>query len=158
MAVGDIQVTFIGNLTGDPELRFTPSGVAVANFTVACTPRNLDKNTNEWKDGETTFLRCQVWRTYAENVAESLTRGTRVIVTGRLRQRNYETKEGEKRTSIDIDVDDVGPVLRNATAKISKNAGSSAAGGRPADNGSEDPWASQAPASAWGAPSEEPPF
>jgi len=158
MAVGDIQVTFIGNLTSDPELRFTPSGVAVANFTVACTPRNFDKNTNEWKDGETTFLRCQVWRTYAENVAESLTRGTRVVVTGRLRQRNYETKEGEKRTSIDIDVDDVGPVLRNATAKISKNAANSAAGGRPADSGSEDPWASQAPATAWGAPTEEPPF
>lgn len=157
MAVGDIQVTFIGNLTGDPELRFTPSGVAVANFTVACTPRTLDKTTNEWKDGETTFLRCQVWRTYAENVAESLTRGTRVIVTGRLRQRNYETKEGEKRTSIDIDVDDVGPVLRNATAKISKNSGSSASGGR-ANEGSEDPWASQSAASAWGAPTEEPPF
>ena len=114
MAVGDIQVTFVGNLTSDPELRFTPSGAAVANFTVACTPRTLDKQTNEWKDGETTFLRCQVWRQYAENVAESLTRGARVIVTGRLKQRSYETKEGEKRTAIEVDVEDIGPEIGRA--------------------------------------------
>lgn len=165
MALGDIQVTFIGNLTGDPELRFTPSGAAVANFTVACTPRALDKNTNEWKDGETTFLRCQVWRQYAENVAESLTRGTRVMVTGRLKQRNYETKEGEKRTSIEVDVDDIGPVLRNATAKITKTSGAGSAapagGGFAASPANDDPWSAPQPASggAWGGQSmDEPPF
>ena len=164
MALGDIQVSFIGNLTSDPELRFTASGVAVANFTVACTPRTLDKNTNEWKDGETTFLRCQVWRQYAENVAESLTRGTRVMVTGRLKQRSYETKEGEKRTSLDVEVDDIGPVLRNATAKITKSAGGASAGGRPGSDSvgtpADDPWASPAAAGgAWGGASvDEPPF
>ena len=158
MAAGDTTITMIGNLVDDPELRFTPSGAAVAKFRVASTPRYLDKATYEWKDGESLFLQCQIWRQAAENVAESLTKGMRVILSGRLKQRSYETKEGEKRTSIDIDVDDVGPVLRNATAKISKNAGGSAAAGRPADTGSEDPWASQAPASAWGAPTEEPPF
>ena len=161
MAVGDIQVTFIGNLTGDPELRFTPSGVAVANFTVACTPRTLDKNTNEWKDGETTFLRCQVWRQYAENVAESLTRGARVIVTGRLKQRSYETKEGEKRTAIEVDVEDIGPALRNATAKITKSAGgpSSAPGSSAGSAVNDDPWAQPVAGGAWGGqPMDEPPF
>jgi len=162
MAVGDIQVTFVGNLTSDPELRFTPSGAAVANFTVACTPRSLDKVTNEWKDGETTFLRCQVWRQYAENVAESLTKGARVIVTGRLKQRSYETKEGEKRTSIEVDVEDIGPALRNATAKVSKSSGGAAAGGRPASDSApaDDPWAAPASAGgAWGGQSaDEPPF
>lgn len=162
MALGDVQVTFIGNLTADPELRFTPSGAAVANFTVACTPRTLDKNTNEWKDGETTFLRCQVWRQYAENVAESLTRGTRVIVTGRLKQRNYETKEGEKRTAIEVDVDDIGPVLRNAKVKVERNSGGGASfGSGSAPAAQDDPWAS-APAAnaggAWGGAGDEPPF
>ena len=118
MAQGDVVVTVVGNLTGDPELRFTPNGAAVASFTVASTTRVLDKGTNEWKDGDTMFLRCSVWRQYAENVAESLTKGTRVIVTGRLKQRSYETKEGEKRSVVELDVDDVGPALRNATAKV----------------------------------------
>ncbi len=140
MAQGDIQVTIVGNLTADPELRFTPSGQAVANFTVASTTRLLDKQTNEWKDGDTVFMRCAVWRQYAENVAESLTRGTRVIVTGRLKQRSYETKEGEKRTVVEMDVDDVGPALKNATAKVTKVArqgGGGFGGGAPSD----DPWA-----------------
>jgi len=153
MAQGDVVVTVIGNLTGDPELRFTPNGQAVASFTVASTTRMLDKATNEWKDGDTLFLRCSVWRQYAENVAESLTKGTRVLVTGRLKQRSYETKEGEKRTVVEMDVDDVGPALRNATAKVSRvtrtdsgyNGGGSAAQ-------SEDPWAAPAPAG------DEPPF
>jgi len=161
MAVGDIQVTFVGNLTSDPELRFTPSGAAVANFTVACTPRALDKTTNEWKDGETTFLRCQVWRQYAENVAESLTRGARVIVTGRLKQRSYETKEGEKRTAIEVDVEDIGPALRNATAKITKTGGGAAGGSAPAAAAAstDDPWATPATGGSWGgAAMDEPPF
>ena len=161
MAVGDIQVTFVGNLTSDPELRFTPSGAAVANFTVACTPRSLDKQTNEWKDGETTFLRCQVWRQYAENVAESLTRGARVIVTGRLKQRSYETKEGEKRTAIEVDVEDIGPALRNATVKVTKaSGGSSAAPGSSAGSAVVDaPWATPVSGGSWGGqPTDEPPF
>ena len=153
MAQGDVVVTVIGNLTGDPELRFTPNGQAVASFTVASTTRMLDKTTNEWKDGDTLFLRCSVWRQYAENVAESLTKGTRVLVTGRLKQRSYETKEGEKRTVVEMDVDDVGPALRNATAKVSRVArtDSGYTGGGSAGP-SEDPWA--APASA----GDEPPF
>src|SRR3978361_1619192 len=109
---GDTIMTVIGNLTADPELRFTPSGAAVANFTVASTPRTLDRATNEWKDGEALFLRCSIWRQAAENVAESLTRGARVVVPGRLRQRSFETKEGEKRTVIELDVDEIGPSLR----------------------------------------------
>ena len=122
MAQGDINVTVVGNLTDDPELRFTPSGAAVANFTIASNSRFLDKTTNEWKDGEPVFMRCSVWRQYAENVAESLTRGTRVIATGRLKQRTYETREGEKRTVIELEVDDVGPALRTRTAKVTKVA------------------------------------
>src|SRR5881409_4071447 len=106
---GETIITVVGNLTADPELRFTPSGAAVANFTVASTPRTFDKNTNEWKDGEALFLRCSVWRQAAENVAESLTRGARVIVTGRLKQRSYETREGEKRTVVELEVDEIGP-------------------------------------------------
>ncbi|MCH8627445.1 single-stranded DNA-binding protein [Arsenicicoccus piscis] len=117
---GETVITVIGNLTQDPELRFTPSGAAVANFTVASTPRTFDRQSNEWKDGETLFLRCSVWREAAENVAESLTRGTRVIVSGRLKSRSYETKEGEKRTVIEMDVDEVGPSLRYATAKVTR--------------------------------------
>src|SRR4051794_18870374 len=117
---GDTVITIIGNLTADPELRFTPSGAAVANFTVASTPRQFDRQSNEWKDGETLFMRCSVWRDAAENVAESLQRGTRVIVSGRLTQRSYETKEGEKRTVVEMEVDEVGPSLRYATAKVNR--------------------------------------
>ena len=152
MAQGDVLVTVVGNLTGDPELRFTPNGQAVASFTVASTTRVLDRTTNEWKDGDTMFLRCSVWRQYAENVAESLTKGTRVIVTGRLKQRSYETKEGEKRSVVELDVDDVGPALRNATAKVTRAArgeGGSSSFSAPTD----DPWAA-APASS----NDEPPF
>src|SRR5690349_5379690 len=129
MAAGDTQITIAGNLVDDPELRFTPSGQPVAKFRVASTPRFLDKNTNEWKDGDSLFLTCNVWRQAAENVAESLTRGMRVIVSGRLRQRSYETKEGEKRTVYEIEVDDVGPSLRNASAKVNRVARSGGDGG-----------------------------
>jgi single-strand DNA-binding protein len=165
MAAGDVTVTVVGNLTNDPELRFTPSGAAVASFTVASTPRYLDKNTNEWKDGDALFLRCSVWRQAAENIAESLTRGARVIVTGRLKQRSFETKEGEKRTVVELDVDEVGPSLRYATAKVTKasrgggggggfgGGGSSYGGGAPAD---DDPWSTPAPSG--GGMTDEPPF
>src|SRR5664279_5147329 len=146
MAQGDILITIIGNLTGDPELRFTPSGAAVASFTVASSSRVMDKQTNEWKDGDTTFLRCNVWRQYAENVAESLQRGMRVLVNGRLKQRSYETKEGEKRTVYEVEVDDVGPALRYATAKVTKvsrGGGGFGGGGGSGFEGApaEDPWA-----------------
>ena len=168
MAAGDTQITIAGNLVDDPELRFTPSGQPVAKFRVASTPRFLDKNTNEWKDGDSLFLTCNVWRQAAENVAESLTRGTRVIVSGRLRQRSYETKEGEKRTVYEVEVDDVGPSLRNASAKGNKIArngsgGSGGGGGRPSGGqgsqgggggGDSDPWASDGPGSF----TDEPPF
>ncbi|HLZ38866.1 MAG TPA: single-stranded DNA-binding protein, partial [Mycobacteriales bacterium] len=117
---GETLITIVGNITNDPELRFTPSGAAVANFTVASTPRTFDRQANEWKDGETLFLRCSIWREAAENVAESLQRGMRVIVTGRLKSRSFETKEGERRTVIELDVDEVGPSLRYATAKVTK--------------------------------------
>src|SRR3978361_1517479 len=126
---GETVITVVGNLTADPELRFTPSGAAVASFTIASTPRSFDKNTNEWKDGEALFLRCSVWRQAAENVAESLQRGTAVIVQGRLKQRSYETKEGEKRTVYELDVDEVGPSLRWATAKVTKASRSGGGGG-----------------------------
>ena len=126
---GDTVITVIGNITGDPELRFTPSGAAVANFTVASTPRQFDRQANEWKDGETLFMRCSVWRDAAENVAESLQRGTRVIVSGRLKSRSYETKEGEKRTVIEMEVDEVGPSLRYATAKVNKTQRGGGGGG-----------------------------
>src|ERR671911_1513768 len=129
MAAGDVTITVIGNLTDDPELRFTPSGAAVAKFRMASTPRYLDKQTNEWKDGESLFLTCNVWRQAAENVAESLQRGMRVIVQGRLKQRSYETKEGEKRTVYEVEVDELGPSLRNATAKVNKVQRSGAGGG-----------------------------
>ena len=138
MAAGDTQITMAGNLVDDPELRFTPAGQPVARFRVASTPRYLDKNTNEWKDGDSLFLTCNVWRQAAENVAESLTRGTRVIVSGRLRQRSYETKEGEKRTVYEVEVDDVGPSLRNASAKVNRVArnGSGGSGGSAGPGGS----------------------
>jgi len=126
---GDTVITIIGNITGDPELRFTPSGAAVANFTVASTPRQFDRTSNEWKDGETLFMRCSVWRDAAENVAESLQRGTRVLVSGRLKSRSYETKEGEKRTVIELDVDEVGPSLKYATAKVNRTQRGSGGGG-----------------------------
>ncbi|HTR69155.1 MAG TPA: single-stranded DNA-binding protein [Mycobacteriales bacterium] len=161
MAAGDTNITLIGNLVDDPELRFTPSGAAVAKFRIASTPRYLDRATNEWKDGESLFLSCNVWRQAAENVAESLQRGMRVIVSGRLKQRSYETKEGEKRTVFEVEVDEVGPSLRNATAKVVKAArsgggtysgGGSTGGGTPND----DPWATPAPSG--GGLSDEPPF
>lgn len=159
MAAGDIAVTVVGNLTNDPELRFTPSGAAVASFTVASSSRYLDKATNEWKDGDPVYLRCSVWRQYAENVAESLTKGTRVIVTGRLKQRSYETREGEKRTVMEVEVDDVGPALRYATAKVNRvqrqgggfgDSGGASSAGAPVD----DPWAT----GGGGAAYDEPPF
>jgi len=130
---GDTQITIVGNLTADPELKFTPSGAAVANFTIASTPRQFDRATNEWKDGDTLFLRCSIWREAAENVAESLTKGARVIAQGNLVQRSYDTNEGEKRTVVELQVDEIGPSLRYATAKVTKKAASGNGGGaRPA--------------------------
>ncbi|WP_320536980.1 single-stranded DNA-binding protein [Pseudarthrobacter sp. IC2-21] len=131
---GETTITVIGNLTNDPELRFTPSGSAVANFTIASTPRTFDRQSNEWKDGETLFLRAAVWREAAENVAESLTKGMRVIVSGRLKSRSYETKEGEKRTVIELEVDEIGPSLRYANAKVNRTQRS---GGGGAGNGAQ---------------------
>ena len=154
----------IGNLVDDPELRFTPSGAAVAKFRVASTPRYLDKATNEWKDGESLFLQCQIWRQAAENVAESLTKGMRVILSGRLKQRSYETKEGENRTVFEVEVDEVGPSLRNATAKVTRTqrAGGGQAAAPAADSFNDDPWAaaSTSPAGGgWGtSTTDEPPF
>jgi single-strand DNA-binding protein len=168
---GDTTITVVGNLTDDPELRFTPSGAAVAKFRVASTPRFMDKASGEWKDGEPLFLACNIWRDAAEHVAESLQRGSRVIVTGRLRQRSYETREGEKRTVIELEVDEIGPSLRYATAKVQKMArsggasgggfgasggggtggGGAGGGGRSQGSGGgnnfDDPWATAAPAS-----------
>jgi single-strand DNA-binding protein len=177
MAAGDTPITVVGNLVADPELRFTPSGQPVATFRVASTPRIRDNASGEWKDGDSLFLSCNVWRQAAENVAESLQRGMRVIVTGRLRQRNYETKEGEKRTVYEVEVDDVGPSLRNASAKVNRASRGSGEGGfgggnrGGGGNGSysggqgssgggstsknEDPWASD---TSGGGYSDEPPF
>ncbi|WP_042366694.1 single-stranded DNA-binding protein [Streptacidiphilus neutrinimicus] len=179
---GETVITLVGNLVDDPELRFTPSGAAVAKFRIASTPRTFDRQTNEWKDGESLFLTCNVWRQPAENVAESLQRGMRVIVQGRLRQRSYETKEGEKRTVFEVEVDEVGPSLRSATAKVTRAQRSGGPGGGfgggqqgggygggqqgggwgggSQSGPSEDPWASSAPAGGgqqgggggWGAP------
>jgi single-strand DNA-binding protein len=126
---GETVITVVGNLTADPELRFTPNGAAVANFTIAATPRVLDRASNEWKDGEALFLRCSIWRQAAEHVAESLTKGARVIVQGRLKQRSYETREGEKRTVIELEVDEIGPSLRYATAKVNRAARGGGQGG-----------------------------
>ena len=165
MAAGDTNLTMIGNLVSDPELRFTPSGAAVAKFTVASTPRYLDKNTNEWKDGDSLFLQCQIWRQAAENVAESLTKGMRVIVSGRLKQRSYETKEGEKRTVFEVEVDEVGPSLRNATAKVTKTARQAGGGYTPAASeattlSTDDPWSAAPVGGGWSTtPSDDtPPF
>ncbi|WP_433681561.1 single-stranded DNA-binding protein [Nocardia sp. CA-119907] len=175
---GDTVITVIGNLTADPELRFTPAGAAVANFTVASTPRVFDRNSNEWKDGEALFLRCNIWREAAENVAESLTRGARVIVSGRLKQRSYETREGEKRTVVELEVDEVGPSLRYATAKVAKASRGGGGGGgfgsggggnfAPAGGGGgsrsggadDDPWGSAPAAGSFGGSrvDDEPPF
>jgi single-strand DNA-binding protein len=175
---GETVITVIGNLTGDPELRFTPSGAAVANFTVASTPRTFDRQSNEWKDGETLFLRCSIWREAAESVAESLTKGTRVIATGRLVQRSYDTREGEKRTVVELQVDEVGPSLRYATAKVTRTQRSGGGGGGFGGGGGggfggggggsyggnaggggqqDDPWATPAGGSGGGY-SDEPPF
>jgi single-strand DNA-binding protein len=177
MAAGDTQITVVGNLVDDPELRFTPAGQPVARFRVASTPRFRDNATGEWKDGDSLFLTCNVWRQAAENVAESLQRGMRVIVSGRLRQRQYETKEGEKRTVYEVEVDDVGPSLRNASAKVNRVSRSGSGGGFGGQGGGQggqggqgggysggqgsnggnraadsDPWASD------GGYSDEPPF
>jgi single-strand DNA-binding protein len=162
---GETVITVVGNLTADPELRFTSSGAAVASFTVASTPRTFDRQSGEWKDGEALFMRCSIWRQAAENVAESLTRGARVVVQGRLKQRSFETKEGEKRTVVELDVDEIGPSLRYATAKVNKvsrgsggggfGGGQSSGGGAPAD----DPWGSAPAAGGAGSGfSDEPPF
>ena len=170
---GDTTITVVGNLTADPELRFTPSGAAVANFTVASTPRIYDRQAGEWKDGEALFLRCNIWREAAENVAESLTRGARVIVTGRLKQRSFETREGEKRTVVEVEVDEIGPSLRYATAKVNKasrsgsggggfGSGSSGGGDRGASRSSEqpkdDPWGSAPASGSFSGGDDEPPF
>ncbi|QOP64949.1 ssDNA-binding protein [Arthrobacter phage Brynnie] len=171
---GETTITVIGNLTNDPELRFTPSGSAVANFTIASTPRTFDRQSNEWKDGETLFLRASIWREAAENVAESLTKGMRVIVSGRLKSRSYETKEGEKRTVIELEVDEIGPSLRYAQAKVQRvqrsggqgsggggNWGGGQGAGAPSAAGGDDPWATPGVSNAggWGnGPDAEPPF
>ena len=184
---GETTITVIGNLVDDPELRFTPSGAPVANFRIASTPRTFDRQANEWKDGDALFLSCSVWRQAAENVAESLQRGMKVIVQGRLKQRQYETREGEKRTVVELEVDEVGPSLAFATAKVVRASRSGGGGGggysggggqggqsRPPASGGNDPWATPAPQGGqggggqaapagdpWGAPgagSDEPPF
>ena len=154
---GETVITVVGNLVDDPELRFTPSGAAVANFRIASTPRTFDRQANEWKDGEALFLSCSVWRQAAENVAESLTRGMRVVVQGRLKRARYETREGEKRTVFEIEVEEVGPSLKYATAKVTKASRSSSGGGGGygggAPQGGDDPWATPgagAPAPAQG--------
>lgn len=155
---GETVITVVGNLTADPELRFTPAGKAVANLTIASTPRTFDRQSGEWQDGDALFLRCAVWGKPGENVAETLTRGMRVMAQGRLRQRSYETREGEKRTVVELDVDEIGPSLRYATAKVTKEArggGSSAPrSSRPAN---DDPWGSAPPAGR-PADDDEPPF
>ncbi|RKR92830.1 single-strand binding protein [Micromonospora pisi] len=163
---GDTTITIIGNLTDDPELKFTPNGAAVANFRVASTPRFMDRTTNEWKDGEPLFMQCKVWNQPAEHVAESLKRGDRVIVSGRLKQRSYETREGEKRTVIELEVDEIGPSLRYATASVQKmsrsggGGGGQARGAAPAQGGSmNDPWAHQeSQGGSGGNFDENPPF
>lgn len=155
---GETIITVVGNLTADPELRFTPNGAAVASFTVASTPRTFDRQAQEWRDGETLFMRCSIWREAAEHVAESLTKGMRVIVQGRLEQRSFETREGEKRTVIEMQVDEVGPSLRYATAKVTRAQRGNAGFGQqqPAGGQSNDPWATAAtPGDGF---SDQPPF
>jgi len=168
---GETVITVVGNLTADPELRYTQAGLAVANFTIASTPRTFDRASNDWKDGEALFLRASVWREFGEHVAGSLTKGSRVIVTGRLKQRSYETKEGEKRTSFEIEVDEIGPSLRYATAQITRTSsreGGSGGGAGGASRGqvADEPWAASAPAESasgdvWNTPgsyNDETPF
>ncbi len=178
---GDTLITIVGNLTADPELRFTPSGAAVASFTIASTPRSFDRQTNEWKDGETLFMRCSAWREAAENVAESLTKGTAVIAQGRLQQRSFETREGEKRTVVEMQVDEIGPSLRRATAKVTRASRGGGGGGFGGGGGgqqggwgqqsgsqqSDDPWATgpsggqsagQQSGGFGGGSNDEPPF
>jgi len=161
---GETVITVVGNLTADPELRYTQNGVAVANFTIASTPRMYDRASGEWKDGEALFLRASVWRDFAEHVANSLTKGARVIASGRLRQRSYETKEGEKRTSIELEVDEIGPSLRYATASVTRVASNRAGGAVAADDqwsapqaggATQDPWATPGVEAA---PSDDVPF
>jgi|SRR5579884_789901 len=158
MSYGETVITIVGNLTDDPELRFTPSGAAVANFTIASTPRTFDKTTNEWKDGDALFLRASIWRQYAENVAETLIKGMRVIATGRLKQRSYEDREGVKRTVVELDVEEIGPSLKCATAKVTKTTRSTATTNGP---GGTDAWATAGAPSGggWGGSAgDEPPF
>jgi single-strand DNA-binding protein len=172
---GETVITVVGNLTSDPELRYTQNGLAVANFTIASTPRSFDRASNDWKDGEALFLRASVWREFAEHVAGSLTKGSRVIVTGRLKQRSYETKEGEKRTSFEIEVDEIGPSLRYATAQVTRTSssreggaggGAGGAGGGGRGQVADEPWAASAPAESasgdvWNTPgsyNDETPF
>lgn len=163
---GETPITVIGNLTSDPEIRFNPSGSAVANFTIASTPRTLDRQSNEWKDGETLFLRASIWREAAENVAESLTKGMRVIAQGRLKSRTYDTKEGEKRTVMELEIDEIGPSLRYANAKVNRTQRNGNAPGQQQSNqGQQQPWGnqqqqSQPPANQWGngGADNEPPF
>jgi single-strand DNA-binding protein len=152
---GETIITVVGNLTADPELRYTQSGLAVANFTIASTPRTFDRQANEWKDGEALFLRASCWREFAEHVAGSLTKGTRVIASGRLKQRSYETKEGEKRTSIELEIDEIGPSLRYATASVTRaqsnrGVGGGSYGGGGGSSQSDDAWAPSAPAQSSG--------
>ncbi|SHG74702.1 single-stranded DNA-binding protein [Streptoalloteichus hindustanus] len=155
---GDTVITVIGNITADPELRFTPSGAAVAHFTIASTPRAFDRHSGEWRDGETLFLRCSLWQQPAENAAESLTRGTRVLAQGRLAQRSYETKDGAKRTVVELVVDEIGPSLRHATAKVTKTTRSTSDTTTMSTTSTSDPWTSAPPTpSAAGLP-DEPPF
>jgi single-strand DNA-binding protein len=170
---GETVITVVGNLTSDPELRYTQNGLAVANFTIASTPRSFDRASNDWKDGDALFLRASVWREFAEHVAGSLTKGSRVIATGRLKQRSYETKEGEKRTSIELEVDEIGPSLRYATAQVTRTSSSregGAGGGGNSGGGrgqvADEPWAASAPSEpavgdVWNTPgsySDETPF
>lgn len=159
---GETVITVVGNLTDDPELRYTPSGAAVAKFRVASTPRTFDKASGEWRDGEALFLSCNAWRQLAENVAETLSRGTRVVVQGRLRQRSYETREGEKRTVFEMEVDEIGPSLKFATAKVQRaSRGGGGGGGGGGGAASDDPWASATPAGGGakrGGFDDEPPF
>ncbi|MBK4140857.1 single-stranded DNA-binding protein [Corynebacterium macginleyi] len=179
MAQGDTNITVVGNIVADPELRFTPAGAAVANFRVASTPRRYNSQTNQWEDGEAMFLTCNVWRQAAENVAETLSKGMRIIVTGRLKQRSFQTREGENRTVFEIDVDEVGPSLKYATAQVNRNpreGGNFSGGGQQQRSNSsnqggfegqqqqqnqapaDDPWNSAPPAGGFGGADSEPPF
>ncbi|GHF21534.1 single-stranded DNA-binding protein [Pseudolysinimonas yzui] len=166
---GETIITVVGNLTADPELRYTQNGLAVANFTIASTPRTFDRQANDWKDGEALFLRASCWREFAEHVAGSLTKGSRVVATGRLKQRSYDDRDGNKRTAIELEVDEIGPSLRYATAQVTRAPGGSSGGGgrgQVAAGGAEEPWAAGAPAAGgaddvWNTPgsyNDETPF